>query len=282
MAAATSNAPQPGIRFHGTVQPYAGFNAPADAEAIFKAVSLKGNRPDEQAAVNLLCNRSAAQRMQIVQAFKAAYDADLKDTFKADFKGNFGHLMHALLYDRPHFLACSLHNALKGHFAQPLTVVTPGFDPQVVSAEDAHQITGEGVCEDALSEIILTQPSDELQQLKAAYSEMYQADLEREIEGSSISDDLRTKLLSALRGDNSQRISNLPAFFAERLHKALLDVSRHDTALIRIIVTRSEIDLYEIGLAFESQYKQPLQEVITHKCSGHYRQGLLTLMGAFA
>jgi len=66
------------------------------------------------------------------------------------------------------------------------------------------------------------------------------------------------------------------------LHKALLDVARHDIALIRIIVTRSEIDLHEIQLAFESQYKQSLQEVITHKCSGHYRQGLLTLLGSFA
>jgi len=200
MAAATSNAPQPGIRFHGTVQPYANFNAPADAEAIYKAVSLKGNHPDAQAIINVLCNRSAAQRMQMAQAFKAAYSADLEDIFKADFKGNFGHLMIALIHDRPHFEACSLHKALKGQFAQPLTVVMPGGGTDVVPAEDAARVTGEGVCEDALSEIILTHSSDELQQLKATYSEMFQADLERDIEEANISGELRSELLSALRG----------------------------------------------------------------------------------
>ena len=52
-----------------------------------------------------------------------------------------------------------------------------------------------------------------------------------------------------------------------------------DGALIRIVVSRCEIDLGSIKAEYEKRYHRTLQSAITGDTSGDYRKALLVLTG---
>lgn len=59
-----------------------------------------------------------------------------------------------------------------------------------------------------------------------------------------------------------QCTTNKAEFFASRLHKSMAGIGTNDTQLIRLIVTRCEIDLNDIKVAFERLYGKSLRSWI--------------------
>ncbi|MFH4984045.1 hypothetical protein AB6A40_010754 [Gnathostoma spinigerum] len=51
-----------------------------------------------------------------------------------------------------------------------------------------------------------------------------------------------------------------------------------DQDLIRIIVSRSEVDLKSIKHEYESLYETPLVDAIKSECSGDYRKALVAIV----
>lgn len=56
------------------------------------------------------------------------------------------------------------------------------------------------------------------------------------------------------------------AFFASRLFKAVKGLGTDDTTLIRIIVSRSEIDLNDIKKEFERMFNRTLLSAVKVSC----------------
>ena len=64
-----------------------------------------------------------------------------------------------------------------------------------------------------------------------------------------------------------QCTTNKAEFFASRLHKSMAGIGTNDNQLIRLIVTRCEVDLNDIKVAFERLYGKSLRSWIKGKFS---------------
>lgn len=63
------------------------------------------------------------------------------------------------------------------------------------------------------------------------------------------------------------------------LHRAMKGLGTNDTTLIRVIVTRAEIDLQYIKAEYRNKYGKTLNDAVYSETSGHYRTFLLSLLG---
>ncbi|XP_072381452.1 annexin B9-like isoform X1 [Diabrotica undecimpunctata] len=74
-------------------------------------------------------------------------------------------------------------------------------------------------------------------------------------------------------------IRDKPVYLATKLHDAMAGMGTDDKTLIRIIVSRSEIDLEDIKEAYEAKYAKTLYERVSDDVTGKYAKALLTLIG---
>ncbi|KAH7703519.1 annexin, partial [Aphelenchoides avenae] len=89
--------------------------------------------------------------------------------------------------------------------------------------------------------------------------------IEKSIDAET-SGDIREALL-ALVG----RSRNLTSYLAAQLNKSMEGLGTRDTDLIRLIVSRSEVDLLDVADQFIFLYGKTLEEAISGDCSGTYR-----------
>ncbi len=62
--------------------------------------------------------------------------------------------------------------------------------------------------------------------------------------------------------------TNRPGYFAEKLYKSMKGMGTKDRALIRIMVTRCEVDMVQIKQEFQNKYHKSLESFI--QVSDHY------------
>ncbi|KAI9074107.1 hypothetical protein K1719_043952 [Acacia pycnantha] len=77
-----------------------------------------------------------------------------------------------------------------------------------------------------------------------------------------------------------RRATNLALYFAKVLRKAMKGLRTDDSRLIRVIVTRTEIDMEQKKEAYLSRYEKPLANVVRSDTSGHYKDFLLSLISS--
>ncbi|CAL4077997.1 unnamed protein product, partial [Meganyctiphanes norvegica] len=73
-------------------------------------------------------------------------------------------------------------------------------------------------------------------------------------------------------------ITSPPVFFAKELHSAIAGAGTDDTKLIRLIVSRCEIDMGNIKEEYEKLYLESLKDAIKGDTRGDYRKTLLALI----
>ncbi|XP_062523216.1 annexin-B12-like [Corticium candelabrum] len=140
----------PKVTFQGTIKPVANFNPEGDAEVLRKA--MKGFGTDEAALIGLLTQRSNEQRQQIRGKFKLMYGKDLIRELKSELSGNLEDMILALLWPKAEYDAFSLRTAMKGA----------------------------GTDEEVLIEILASRSNAEIHQIKAAYTQLYKRNLEKD------------------------------------------------------------------------------------------------------
>ena len=90
---------------------------------------------------------------------------------------------------------------------------------------------------------------------------------------SEMSGDLKKSMLAVVR-----TVRNRAGFFAAALQRSMKGMGTSDDELIRILVSRSEIDLVQIKDEFETSFKGSLGGWIADDTSGDYKTILLALL----
>ncbi|XP_066456728.1 annexin A7 isoform X2 [Eleutherodactylus coqui] len=226
-----------------------------DAYCLYHA--MKGAGTKEGVLIEILCSRTNSEIRNIVACYKSEFGRDIEKDIRSDTSGHFERLLVSMC---------------QGNRDENANV-----NMQQVE-QDAQRLyqAGEGKLgtdESSFNLVLASRSFPHLKALTEAYARISKRDLlsviGREFSGH-IEDGLKAILQCAL---------NRQAYFAERLYKSMKGAGTKDCTLIRVIVTRSEIDLVQIKQAFAQMYQKSLASMVSSDTSGDYRKMLIAITG---
>ncbi|XP_054238092.1 annexin A8-like isoform X2 [Indicator indicator] len=197
---------------------------------------------DEQAIIDVLTKRTNMQRQQIAKSFKAQFGKDLIESLKSELSGNFERLIVALMYSPLKYDAKELYDAMKGERDNATLYVDTALARQDAEALYAAGEKIKGTDEEQFITILCKRSATHLLKVKCT--------------------------------------RNIRCYFAERLYHALKGAGTDDGTLIRVIVSRSEVDLNLIKPEFKRIAGKTLSSMILDDTSGDYKTALLNLCGS--
>ena len=297
-----------------------------DCELLHKAMDGVGT--DNNAIINLICSRNAAQRAEIRKNYTFCYGKDLIKRIKEELNGHFKDTVVGLFMTPPEYDAYCLYKAMKGIG------------------------TNEGV----LIEIIGTRNNQEMKLIKEEFQKNYGNSLEAWVKGDT-SGNFRKLLISLIQanrsmntvpdpqlcqsdaqalyqagegrwgtdeatffriftqrsaaemnliyncyqkikgrtlyhaivkdfsGDNKKFLTTIlealqdtPTFYAWRLRESVQGIGTNDSRLVRVIVSRCEVDMPKIKQAYQRVFSRDLVKDIRSDTSGNYKKILTHLL----
>uniref|UniRef100_A0A8C5HY22 Annexin n=1 Tax=Gouania willdenowi TaxID=441366 RepID=A0A8C5HY22_GOUWI len=280
---------------------------------------MKGFGTDENAIIELLGNRSRKQRVPLVAAYKTTYGKDLKHDLKSELTGNFEKLVLAMLMSQSAFDAYELREAIKGagtdeaclieilasrsnaeiieinkiykseygktledaitsdtsgHFRRLLVSLSQGNRDEretvdiALAKQDAQKLyaAGEnkvGTDESQFNAILCARSKPHLRAVFLEYQQMCGRDIEKSI----------------CREMSGNVESGMVALMFLLLCVSYQGAGTKDRTLIRIMVTRSEVDMLDIRQEYVRTYGKSLYTHISGDTSGDYKKLLLKLCG---
>ncbi|XP_063994637.1 annexin B9-like isoform X1 [Diachasmimorpha longicaudata] len=218
--------------------------------------AMSGIGTEECVLIEVMCTMSNHEIRVIGQVYEMKYGRSLEDDLRNDTSGNFKRLMVSL--------SCGNRDE------------TFDVNP-AAAAEDARRLlqAGElrfGTDESIFNEILVQRNIPQLIQIFQEYHNITGHTIRDAIE-NEFTGDIKKGLLAIVKC-----VENRAQFFAEQLYKSMKGMGTDDRRLIRLIVTRSEIDMGEIKQEFSRTYGKSLEDFISDDCSGHYKKCLLALI----
>ncbi|XP_033241443.1 annexin B11 isoform X1 [Drosophila pseudoobscura] len=219
--------------------------------------AMAGIGTDEEVLIEILCTLSNMEIYTIKNQYLRLYGAHLESELKSETSGNFKRLLTSL---------CTAARDESGR-----------IDPDQAK-DDARELlkAGElrvGTDESMFNMILCQRNYAQLKMIFQEYEGMTGHSLEKAIK-KEFSGDIMEGLIAIFRC-----VTNKADYFASRLHKAMAGIGTNDTQLIRVIITRCEIDMSDIKVAFERLYGKSLKSWIKGDTSGHYKHALYALVG---
>ena len=231
------------------------FTDPIEYDADELRAAMKGLGTNEDTLIEIICSRPPHVLKAIIAKFKEKYNRDLEKDVKSETSGTLRKLLIALLQ-------CSRS-----------TNTTPN---QAQCAQIAQEIynAGEkklGTDESIFNKYFCTLSPHELAAVSREYHKLtghtiLQA-IDKEFSGDS-KKTLRTIVYATLSPSE---------YFATRVNYAVKGLGTKDKLLIRILVTRDEIDMPQIKAAYANLYKKDMVKDIESDTSGDYKRLLVAL-----
>ncbi|CAL8282933.1 unnamed protein product [Merluccius merluccius] len=219
--------------------------------------AIKGAGTDEACLIEILSSRTNAEILEINQVFKAEYGKTLEDSISNDTSGHFRRLLVSL---------CQGNRDER----ENVDVSLAKQDAQKLYAAGENKV---GTDESQFNAILCARSKPHLRAVFNEYQQMCGRDIVKSI-CREMSGDVETGMVAVVKC-----IRNTPAYFAERLHKAMQGAGTKDRTLIRIMVSRSEKDMLDIRQEYVRTYGKSLYTHISGDTSGDYKKLLLKLCG---
>ncbi|KAK3558645.1 hypothetical protein QTP86_022970 [Hemibagrus guttatus] len=226
-----------------------------DAKEIKDAI--KGAGTNERCLIEILASRTNEQIHSMVAAYKDAYNRDMEEDIVGDTSGHFKKMLVALLQGARD---------------------EDGVVYEDLIEEDAQHLYSAGEEQWGTDEAIFimllgNRSAAHLQLVFDKYQELTEKSIEDSIK-SELSGDFERLMLAVV-----QCVRSRPMFYAKRLYKSMKGLGTDDNTLIRIMVSRSEIDMLDIRECFRLCYEKSLYSMIEEDTSGEYKRTLLKLCG---
>ncbi|CAJ0581037.1 unnamed protein product, partial [Mesorhabditis spiculigera] len=226
---------------------------PPKADAVALQKTVKGLGTDEKALIEILTTRNNEEIEAARNTYYTLYNRTLEDAITADTSGDFRSMLLQLCRGQRE------HGTLTDNFVakQIANDLNAGVDKK----ERFNKFR-------FLSEL----NSNQLQRVFAEYEKVsgktFDKFLEKEFSGDG------KDLMLAM----AQVAKNKPLFFAQQIHNAVKGFGAKHHDLIRILVSRSEIDLEAIKAEYEKAYGKTLLDTIKSETKGDYKNALVALV----
>jgi len=225
------------------------FMTPAEYDAMCLYKAMKGLGTDEGVLIEIIGTRTNEQLREVKDVFEREYKGTLEKWVKGDTSGNFRNLLVALLQcDRS---------------------TNPNPDPVMCQADaQALYTAGEGrwgTDEPTFIRIFSKRSAAEIAMINDFYTKSRGKGLLKAID-KEFSGDIK-KLLQTVVGG----LLDPAGYFASRIREAVKGLGTNDSKLVRVIVSRSEVDLGAIKQAYQRIYGRDMLHDVRDDTSGYYR-----------
>lgn len=230
---------------------------PAEFDVYELNSAIKGAGTDEACLIEILSSRSNAEIKEINRIYKQEHKKSLEDHISGDTSGHFRRLLVSLAQGNR-------------DERETVDVSLAKQDAQSLYAAGENKL---GTDESKFNAILCARSKPHLRAVFMEYQKMCGRDIEKSIE-REMSGDLESGMLAVVKC-----IKNTPGYFAERLYKAMRGAGTKDRTLIRIMVSRSEVDMLDIRQEYVRNYGKSLYTAISGDTSGDYKKLLLKFCG---
>ncbi|XP_064091812.1 LOW QUALITY PROTEIN: annexin A3-like [Macrobrachium nipponense] len=215
--------------------------------------AMEGVGTDEDVLIEILCTRDNHSLRNISKAYEDVYGKSLYLAVKKETSSDFEKLSW--------ICAAAIGQRLQ------TTHMAPSCQKLYRAGEGRH-----GADEDEIRRILANCSFETLRLVFELYRKetgnTFGEVIEQELEG-----DFKKGMLAVY-----ESIRDTPAYFAQAIHKAVAGTGTNDRTLIRLLVSRSEIDLHSIKKEYEVIYNKSLEKAIKGDTSGYYEKMLLALI----
>jgi annexin A7/11 len=239
-----------------------------DAQSLNKA--MRGLGTKESLLTEILCSRTNAEIQSIKMAYQREFSADLEQVVRSETSGCYQRVLMACLQGQRNELNPQQMQMVMTHGPQAIVDRAQAqYEAQELYRAGEKRL---GTDESCFIRILC---SRNIYQLKAIFEE-YQKVTGKDIL-ASIDSEMSGDLADALKSIALCQ-SNRPLYFAKRLQSAMAGAGTSDNTLIRIVVTRSEIDLADIKTEYFKNFGKTLEEAILSETSGDYKKMLIAVI----
>ncbi|EHA99839.1 Annexin A1 [Heterocephalus glaber] len=230
---------------------------PAQFDADELRAAMKGLGTDEDTLIEILTSRSNREIREINRVYRDELKRDLAKDITSDTSGDF---QKALL------------SLVKGDRCEDLSVNDELADTDARALFEAGE-RRKGTDVNVFNTILTTRSYSHLRRVFQKYTKYSEHDMNKALD-LELKGDIEKCLTAIVKCATSK-----PAFFAEKLHQAIKGPGTRHKALIRIMVSRSEIDMNDIKVYYQKMYGISLCQAILDETKGDYEKILVALCG---